>query len=137
MDPLSAISAIATSGLHAQSFRMRIVSENIANAGTTSEAPNGDPYRRKTISFAREMERGNGAGGVRVGKPSLDMSEFRMEFNPSHPSADVTGHIKIPNVNMEIELADMRDSGRAYQANVQIFRQAREMYSMMIEELKA
>lgn len=114
---------------------MTVIAENIANASSTSSAPGGDPYRRKTISFESQSERFGDTERLRVSEVGVDPSPFRLEHLPSHPAADERGYVKMPNVNMTIELADMREAARSYQSNVQAIKQAREMISMTINML--
>lgn len=100
MDPLSAAMKIAGSGLEAQSTRLRIVSENIANARSTGDTPGADPYRRKTITFGQQMDRTNDVETVGVKKVGVDEGDFSTEFDPSNPAADKKGVVKLPNVNI-------------------------------------
>ena len=137
MDALSTALKVAASGLTAQSERLRIVSENLANAQSTGPTPGSDPYRRKTISFAAELDRGNGAAMVEVAAMGRDDSEFPIEFQPGNEAADKTGYVKMPNVNVLVEMADMREANRSYQANLQVIKQARELISMTIELLRS
>jgi len=136
LDPLQASLRIAGSGMEAQSTRLRIVSENIANAQSTGGAPGADPYARKTVTFDSEFDRGAGAALVRVKRIGVDPSPFRMESDPGSPAADSSGVVKMPNVDMLVELADMREANRAYEANLQVAKQSGEMMSMTINLLK-
>ena len=115
---------------------MRVVSENLANAQSTGTTPGADPYRRKTITFENELDRISGVALVKVGDIGADRSAFRVEHDPAHPAADEAGNVKLPNVNMLIEMADMREANRSYEANLQVIRQAREMVSMTIDLLR-
>jgi flagellar basal-body rod protein FlgC len=133
-DPLAAAFSIASSGLRAQSFRLRVVSENIANASVTATTPGGDPYRRKVPLF--EVGNANKQPGVAVSGVAYDTAPFRQSVDPSNPAADAQGNVKLPNVDLEVELADMRDANRSYQAALQSFRQAQQMFNQTIEELK-
>lgn len=137
MDPLSASLKIAGSGLEAQSTRLRIVSENIANARSTGDTPGADPYRRKTISFGAELDRASGTELVEVKKLGVDDSDFIEEYDPGNPAADERGIVKMPNVNMLIEMSDMREANRTYEANLQTIKQTRELISATINLLKA
>ncbi|AGB70071.1 MULTISPECIES: flagellar basal body rod protein FlgC [Rhizobium] len=136
MDPLSAALKIAGSGLEAQSTRLRIVSENIANARSTGDTPGADPYRRKTVTFGAEMDRTNGLTTVGVKKLGEDTGRFVEEYDPSNPAADQKGYVKMPNVNVLVEMADMREANRSYEANLQTVRQARDLISSTIDLLK-
>ena len=135
-DPLLVASKAAAHGLFAQSARMRVVSENIANAETTGETPGSDPYRRKTISFRNAMDEADSSAMVEVDKISRDPSPFRVEYMPGNPAADDKGNVKLPNVDMLVELADMREASRAYTANTEVIKQVRELVSMTIDLLR-
>jgi flagellar basal-body rod protein FlgC len=137
IDPLLSALKVAASGLEAQSSRMRVVSENLANAQSTGEAPGSDPYRRKTITFENELDRASEATLVRIAEIGVDRSAFRVEHDPGHPAADEAGFVKLPNVNMLVEMADMREANRSYEANLQVIKQAREMVSMTIDLLRS
>lgn len=136
IDPLRAASQIAASGLDAQSTRLRVVSENIANARSTGIAPGSDPYSRKTISFEAEFDRAMGGTDVAVKGIGVDKTPFNVEYDPGNPAADSDGNVKMPNVNMLVELADMRDATRSYEANLQMIKQARNLSSMTIDLLR-
>jgi flagellar basal-body rod protein FlgC len=137
IDPLSAALKIAASGLDAQSTRMRVVSENLANAQSTGRTPGSDPYQRKTITFSSEVDRASGVALMEVERIGRDTSPFRVEYDPDHPAADPGGYVKMPNVNMLVELADMREADRSYAADLQIVKQSRQMISMTIDLLKS
>lgn len=137
MDPLRAAAISAYSGLSAQSMRLRIVSENIANVESTGKTPGSDPYRRKTISFAQELDEVSGATTVAVSDVDQDSSPFRVEHDPGHPAADGKGNVKRPNVNMIVEMTDLRQAVRSYEANLQVIRQGREMSSSLIDMLRS
>src|SRR5919109_1055403 len=136
MDPLNVTLKIAGSGLEAQSLRMRVVAENLANAESTGNTPGADPYQRQVVSFAEALDEASGASLVNIERISRDIAPFRVEHDPNHPAADENGFVKLPNVNTLIELADMREANRSYQANLQVIRQAREMISMTIDMLR-
>jgi flagellar basal-body rod protein FlgC len=136
IDPLSASLKIAGSGIRAQSARLKVISENIANANSTGSAPGADPFARKTVTFENEMNRAAGMELTRVKKVGVDPAPFRLEHNPGHPAADANGNVKMPNVDILVETADMRDATRAYEANLQIVKQSRDMVSMMLDLLK-
>jgi flagellar basal-body rod protein FlgC len=137
IDPLTSALKIAASGLEAQSSRLRVVSENLANAQSTGQAPGSDPYRRKTITFENELDRASEATLVQIADIGVDRSPFRVEYDPGHPAADAAGFVKLPNVNMLVEMADMREANRSYEANLQVIKQAREMVSMTIDLLRS
>ena len=136
LDSLQASLAIAGSGLEAQSTRMRIVSENLANANSTGRTSGSDPYQRKTVTFDAAMDRAAGSQLVKVKEVGSDTSPFRLEYDPGHPAADKAGYVKLPNVNMLIEMADMREVNRSYEANLQIVKQVRSMFGMTIDLLR-
>lgn len=137
VDPLTLASRIASSGLNVQETRMRVLSENLANAQSTGDTPGADAYRRKTISFSWELDRSIGASRAEVSKIDYDQGEFSVEYDPGNPAADDKGMVKLPNVNVLIELADMREANRSYEANLQTVKQTRELVSMTIDLLRA
>lgn len=137
MDPLVASLKISASGLEAQSSRLRVVSENLANARSTGDTPGADPYRRKTVSFAQELDRAAGVDTVEIKKIGVDKSAFRTEYDPGNPAADVNGVVKYPNVNILVEMADMREANRSYEANLQSIRQARDLINSTIDLLRS
>lgn len=136
MDPLLASLKVAASGMGAQSERLRIVSENIANAQSTGDAPGADPYRRKTVSFAAHLDRALGASTVETTRVDRDPSSFPLEYLPGHQAADANGYVKMPNVNVLVEMADVREANRSYEANLQIIKQARDLISMTIDLMR-
>ncbi|MBL1406416.1 MAG: flagellar basal body rod protein FlgC [Rhizobiales bacterium] len=135
-DPLKAALAISGSGIEAQTHRMRIVSENIANANSTGNTPGSDPYSRKTITFASVMDRASGVAKVQVSHFGVDRTGYINQYDPSHIAADEKGMVKMPNVDMFMEIADMRETVRTYEANMQATKQAREMISMSIDLMR-
>src|SRR4051794_22991477 len=136
MDFMKSI-AIAASGLRAQAGRMRIISENIANADSTAQAAGCEPYRRKTATFTSEMARALDAHVVGLGHVKTDPSEFRVKHEPGHPSADANGNVKYPNVNSLVEMTDLREAQRSYEANVNVIGASRRMIQRTIEILKS
>jgi flagellar basal-body rod protein FlgC len=136
IDPLRAASRIAGDGLSVQATRMRIVSENIANARSTAATPDADPYRRKTVLFESEFDRLAGAYTVNVRGVAADGAPFQVEHDPGNPAADADGNVRLPNVNMLIELADMREASRSYEAGLQMMKQTRSLASMTIDLLR-
>ncbi|MGE0407924.1 MAG: flagellar basal body rod protein FlgC [Amphiplicatus sp.] len=125
---LKAMSA-AASGMNAQGFRMRIVSENVSNADTPG-------YHRKTLSFDNVFDAEADANRVKIGRVALDGAPMTEKYDPSNPMADETGYVTLSNVNLMMEMADAREANRSYEANLATFRQAREMYSSLLELLK-
>ncbi len=136
-DPLVASLKISASGMDAQSVRLRVVSENIANARSTGDVPGADPYRRKLVSFGETLDRASSINKVEVRKIFEDKSDFVTEYDPGNPAADADGIVKLPNVNMLIEMADMREANRSYEANLQSIKQARDMISSTIDLLRS
>jgi flagellar basal-body rod protein FlgC len=136
MDPISAALKVAASGMTAQSERLRVVSENLANAQSTGKMPGSDPYQRKTVTFAAELDRATGANMVDVTSVGTDPSDFPVEYLPGHEAADEFGYVKMPNVNILVEMADMREAIRGYEANLQNIKQSRELISMTIDLLR-
>ena len=123
--------------MSAETQRIRIVSENIANANTTSLSPDIDPYQRKTITFASELERGTGVSMVKVVDVGVDKAPFVMVHNPAHSAAYENGMVKMPNVDLLLEMADMRETIRSYEANMQAVKQARKLITMTIDMMRA
>lgn len=136
VDPLLSVMRTAASGLQSQSTRLKVISENLANAESTGNTPGADPYRRKMVTFEQSLDEVTGASLVEVNRVVRDMDAFQTEYQPGHPAADAAGYVKRPNVNMMLEMADMREASRSYEANLQMIRQAREMTSMMVDLLK-
>jgi flagellar basal-body rod protein FlgC len=128
---------IATSGLRAQAGRMRVISENIANADSTASTPGGDPYRRKVPTFSSELDRTMEANVVKLGRVMPDNSDFRVKHEPGNPAADAEGNVKYPNVNPLVEMTDMRDAQRSYEANLNIIHATRTMIQRTLDILKS
>jgi flagellar basal-body rod protein FlgC len=128
---------IATSGLRAQAGRIRVISENIANADSTAQTAGGDPYRRKVPSFTSELDRALDAKVVAIGKVRPDTSAFRIKHEPGNPAADASGNVKYPNVNPLIEMTDMRDAQRSYEANLNIISATRRMLALTLNIIKS
>jgi flagellar basal-body rod protein FlgC len=129
--------AIAASGLRAQAGRMRIISENIANADSTAPRPGADPYRRKVPTFQSEVDRSLDAKVVSLGRVRTDPSDFRSKYEPGHPAADANGYVKYPNVNSLVEMTDMREAQRSYEANLNVIGATRRMIQRTLDILKA
>lgn len=123
---------IAASGMKAQSDRLRIVSENIANADSVGERPGEQPYRRKTITFKNELDRELGINKVEVARYGVDRSAFQKRYEPNHPAADAEGYVLQPNVNPMIEMMDMREARRGYEANLNIIEVSKSMLQQTI-----
>ncbi|WKW50672.1 flagellar basal body rod protein FlgC [Rhodomicrobium lacus] len=136
MDNLSASLAIAGSGLSAQSQRIRVATENLANSESTGKTPGALPYTRKILSFDQELDAATGAELVTIGDVDADRSPYRIENIPGHPAADAQGNVKLPNVNVLVELADIREGARSYEANLQVLKQVRHLETLTIDILK-
>ncbi len=134
MDLKDALS-ISASGMKAQGTRLRVISENLANAGSTSQTPGGEPYRRKVLSFGNVLDRTLGAQMVQVRSIGPDRSDFELKYEPSHPAANSDGYVMTPNVNPIIEMADMREAQRSYDANVSVIETSRAMLQRTLEIL--
>ena len=136
MDFLKSIS-IAASGLKTQAGRMRVISENIANADSTAQTPGGDPYRRKVPTFVSELDRTLDAQVLTLGRIRQDPSQFKVKYEPGHPAADASGNVKYPNVNSLIEMTDMREAQRSYEANLNVVSATRRMIQRTLDILRA
>ena len=128
---------ISTSGLRAQAGRMRVISENIANAESTAQTAGGDPYRRKVPTFSSTLDRALDAKVVSLGRIKPDNSDFRVKYEPSNPAADAAGNVRYPNVNPLIEMTDLRDAQRSYEANLNIISATRQMIQRTLDILKS
>ena len=135
-DTLKASLRIAGSGLETQAARLRIISENIANAQSTASVAGGDPYTRQTISFEDTLDRASGVQLVRVREIGHDSSPFRVEQDPGNPAADASGFVKKPNVDILTELADLREANRSYEANLQVAKQSSSLMNQTVDLLK-
>ncbi|MCH4268811.1 MAG: flagellar basal body rod protein FlgC [Brevundimonas sp.] len=132
--PRNTAMAVASTALKAQQSRMRIIAENIANAESTANVAGGQPYRRQTPVFqARNVD---GATGVVLAEVRPDQSDFRMDYDPSHPAANAEGYVMRPNVDTLVEAMDMREAQRAYEANLNVIETARNMESRTLDIIK-
>ena len=129
--------AIASSGLRAQIGRMRVISENIANANSVAQTPGGDPYRRRVVTFSAELDRNLGANVVQIGPVETDNSDFQVKHEPGNPAANAQGDVKYPNVNSLVEMSDLRDAQRSYEANLNVISATRRMLQRTIDILKS
>jgi len=127
---------LAAAGMRAQSGRMRVIAENLANADSTSPSQGGLPYRRRVATMTASFDRELGATSVALGKPVPDMSDFRMQYDPGNPAADRAGYVKLPNVNALVEMMDMKDAQRSYEANLQMMDAARAMMARTVDLLR-
>jgi flagellar basal-body rod protein FlgC len=134
---------VSAAGLRAQSTRLRVVAENLANKDSTGSSPGADPYRRKTVTFGAQVERGLDARGggtgvstVKVTRVGTAPGDFVETYDPAHPAADARGYVKRPNVDSLIEMMDMREAQRSYSANVSVLEVTRGMLTRIIETLR-
>jgi flagellar basal-body rod protein FlgC len=127
---------ISASGMRAQGERLRVIAENIANAESVGETEGKDPYRRKVIAFKNYLDRDMQADMVKVAKVGTDPSEFRKRYQPGHPAADEAGYVNYPNVNSLIEMTDMREAQRSYEANLKVIETSRAMLTRAIDILR-
>ncbi|MCW5724088.1 MAG: flagellar basal body rod protein FlgC [Maricaulaceae bacterium] len=128
--------AVAAMGMRAQSARMRIIAENLANAASTGRTADEDPYRRMVPLFQAELDRASGLRMVRMSGAEPDSSEFQLRFEPGHPAANADGYVRYPNVQTLVELMDMRDAQRAYEANLNMIENARRMQERALDLLR-
>jgi flagellar basal-body rod protein FlgC len=135
MDLVKAMEA-AAQGMKAQGTRMRVISENMANAETTGKTSNDTPYQRQIVTFKNILNRQSGAHDVDVDRIVKDNTPFIMKYDPSHPAADIKGYVKMPNVNPLLEIMDMREAQRSYEANLGVIQMARSMLMHTIDLLR-
>lgn len=135
-DPLRSTLGIALAGMEAQSARLRVAAENVANSESTGKTPGAEPYTRKVLTFERAFNDEVGAEVVRAGSIVTHRSPYRIEHMPGHPAADGRGLVKHPNVNPMVEVADIREANRSYIANLHVAKKAREIVSMTIELMR-
>jgi flagellar basal-body rod protein FlgC len=134
---LSETFAIAASGMKAQGTRLRVIAENLANASSTSQTPGGEPYRRKVLTFSNVLDRTLGAQVVQVKSIGPDRSDFELKYDPTHPAANADGYVMMPNVNPIIEMADMREAQRSYDANLSVIEMSSQMIKQTIQVLNS
>jgi flagellar basal-body rod protein FlgC len=127
---------ISAAGMKVQGDRLRVVAENLANADSVSETPGGNPYRRKVITFKNALDKELGLDTVQVSKIGVDQSDFRIKYEPGNPAADAKGYVKLPNVNSLIEMTDMREAQRSYEANLRAIEVARTMLQRTIDLIR-
>lgn len=133
---LSVSADIAVSGMKAQAERLRVISENMANADSVGIRPGEDPYRRQVVTFKNYVDEATGAQLVKVDKVLPDRSPFQMKYMPDHPAANAEGYVAMPNVNPLVELMDMKEAQRSYDANMSMMQTARDMNSKILDVLK-
>ncbi|MBR0649324.1 flagellar basal body rod protein FlgC [Roseomonas terrae] len=127
---------ISAAGMQAQSTRLRVVAENLANRDSTGQAPGADPYRRKIVTFRNRMDSELGAETVRVARIGTAPGDFPQRHDPSHPAADARGYVRVPNIDSIVETMDMREAQRSYAANLQVLEVTRGMLTRTIEALR-
>lgn len=133
---LKASLGVSASGLRAQSLRMRVIAENLANQDSVASTSGGDPYRRRVASFSAEVDKATGATGVKVKNIETDKSDFTRVYQPGHPAADKEGYVLKPNVNGLVETADMKAAQRSYEANLNAIEAAKSLTMRTIDLLK-
>lgn len=136
MDDLRVSSAIASAGMKAQSKRIRVTSENLANANSLSNMPGGEPYRRKLVTFKNLMDQQLDAVKPVVRRTDEDMSAFGRKYDPGHPAADENGYVLTPNVNPLVELMDLREAERSYEANMNVIQVSKMLVSKTVDLLR-
>ncbi|MGP1396883.1 MAG: flagellar basal body rod protein FlgC [Inquilinaceae bacterium] len=127
---------VSADGMRAQGARIRVVSENLANASSTGETPQDLPYRRRVITFRSVFDQALGVNSVRTGPVREDSGEFDRRYQPGHPSADAEGYVLYPNVNTLVEMMDIREAQRSYEANLNTLETSRSMIMRTIEMLR-
>jgi flagellar basal-body rod protein FlgC len=128
--------AVAASGMRAQTDRMKTIAENIANANSTSPVKGGDPYRRKIATITQNFDSELEANLVNSGKPLPDKSDFKSQYDPGNPNADAQGYVKLPNVDSLVEIMDMRDAQRSYEADLTMMQTSKQMMASTVDLLK-
>jgi len=123
---------IAVSGLRAETLRMNVISNNIANADTVT-TETGEPYRRQEVIFSTLMDQ---LSGVEIGKIVADGSEFKEVYRPNHPFADSSGYLRMPNVDLPVEMMQLVHASRAYEANAAVLKRYQDTVNTTLELLK-
>ena len=126
---------VSAAGMKVQGDRLRVVAENLANADSVSEVPGGDPYRRKVITFKNALDKELGLETVQVSKVGVDQSDFRMKYEPGNPAADAKGYVKLPNVDSLVEIMDMREAQRSYEADLSVMESTKQMLAKTVDLL--
>jgi flagellar basal-body rod protein FlgC len=132
---LSTTLQVSASALNAQSTRLRIIAENLANSDSTAQSPGGEPYRRKVVTFKTVLDRSIGASTVKVASVKGAGGDFERRYDPGHPAADAEGYILMPNINPLVEVMDMREAQRSYQANLAVIEAAKSMIGRTLDLL--
>ena len=136
MDDIIKTMRISAAGMRAQGNRLRVISQNIANANSLPQESGQKPYRRQVITFKNVLDRSLGLKTVRTGRIRPDRSDFGKLYEPSHPAADADGYVLTPNVNTLIEMTDMREAQRSYEANLSVIKTSKQMLSQTIDLLR-
>ena len=136
MDDLTLSKTIAASGMKAQAQRLRVISENLANADSLAKTPGGQPYRRKTVTFRNELDRETGAERVKVGRVSRDRGQLERKYDPNHVAAGSDGYVLLPNVNPLVETMDMKEPQRTYEANLNVISVSKDMMSKTLDLIR-
>lgn len=136
MDDLLKTLRISAAGMKAQGTRLRVISENVANADSLPQKPGDKPYRRRVVTFKSELDRSTGLTAVRVDRVRPDKSDFQKRYDPNHPAADADGYVLKPNVNTMIEMMDMREAQRSYEANLNVIKASKTMLNAAIGVLR-
>lgn len=137
MDEFNKAAEIAISGMKAQAERLRVISENLANADSLPTAPDQMPYRRKILTFRNVLDKEIGADVVQVAKVDVDRSQFQKKYDPEHPGADSSGYVLAPNVNPLVEMMDMREAQRSYEANLDVVNTTKSMLMTTVNLLRS
>jgi flagellar basal-body rod protein FlgC len=127
---------VAAAGMRAQGTRMRLVAQNLANAESTALTPGGEPYRRQTITFRNALDRALGIETVGIARVGVDRRPFGQRFDPGHPAADADGYVLLPNVNPLLEMMDLREAQRSFEANLSAQSVARTLLQRTIDLLR-
>jgi flagellar basal-body rod protein FlgC len=127
---------IASAGMEVQSTRLKVTAQNIANADSIAETPGGDPYRRKIVTFRNVFDREMGIDKVQVKKVGLDDSDFKLKYEPGHPSADADGYVAYPNIEPMVEMMDVREAQRSYEANLHVIEMSKRMLQQTVDLLR-
>lgn len=132
MDDLLRTLRISAAGMKTQGTRLRVISENVANVDSLPTQPGGEPYRRKVVTFRNELDRAIGVDTVRIDRIRTDQSEFSRRYDPSHPAAGPDGYVLAPNINTLVEMTDMREAQRSYEANLNVIKASKTMLQQTI-----
>jgi flagellar basal-body rod protein FlgC len=127
---------ISASGMRVQGERLRVIAENLANVDSVAETAGADPYRRKVVTFRNQFDREMGVDMVEVSKVGTDPSDFRKKYDPGNPAADAAGYVSLPNVSGLVEMTDMREAQRSYEANLKVIEASRSMLTRTIDVLR-